>query len=291
MKIHCLVKAKMMPSITLHPVPHHHPPATSLASTPAEHEVQLKTALHTATSLPPELPIKETIGKPVGLMCPQSPYCGHHPAIPLLNGYASTGFPVDCGPDWDRTQIELLFKRGPHHSATSREEITQLRTETEDKCKHVYAHVVTWGALKNEVPKRLKISLVAMIPHKSKPFRCILDLLFTLQHKCRRYSSFNTESTPLSLPQSMVQLGTSIHCLIHMMAWHYAPNNPFKFAKLDIADGFWLIVVNNTDAWNFCYVLPALHPLSSLDEAEIIVPNSLQMGWCESPPPFFLLGL
>ena len=59
------------------------PPPTPLTSTPAEQEVQLRTALHSAT-LPPELPIKETIGKSSGLMRPQPPYCNHHPAIPLL---------------------------------------------------------------------------------------------------------------------------------------------------------------------------------------------------------------
>ena len=219
-------------------------------------------------------------------MRPQPPYCNHHPAIPLLNEYAAGGCPVDCGPDWDREQIELLLKRGPHHSATSHKAITQLRAETDDKCRHGYARVVKWGALKAQWPKRLKISPVAMIPHKSKPFRCILDLSFTLQHKGRRYSSVNAETTPLSLPQAMVQLGNSIHRLIHMMARHYSPHTPFMFAKLDIADGFWRIAVSDADAWNFCYVLPTLIPLASLDDTEIVVPNSLQMGWCESPPLF-----
>jgi len=44
--------------------------------------------------------------------------------------------------------------------------------------------------------------------------------------------------------------------------------------------------VSSEDAWNFCYVLPKTDPDTTLDETEIVVPNCLQMGWCESPPFF-----
>ena len=46
------------------------------------------------------------------------------------------------------------------------------------------------------------------------------------------------------------------------------------------------MAVNNDEAWNFCYVLPSLKPSTCIDDTEIVVPNSLQMGWCESPPLF-----
>ena len=49
------------------------------------------------------------------------------------------------------------------------------------------------------------------------------------------------------------------------------------------------MAVPDEDAWNFCYMLPSLQPKISLDDVEILVPNSLQIGWCESPP-FFCLG-
>ena len=130
--------------------------------------------------------------------------------------------------------------------------------------------------------EQLKIFPVAMIPYKSKQFQCIINLSFTLHHNSKKMSHVNAETTPQSLPQPMVQLLTSIHRLIHTMARHYAPNNPFKFAKLDIADGCWHITVNDADAWNFCYVLPALHPVTHLDDTKIVAPNSLQMRWCES---------
>ena len=44
--------------------------------------------------------------------------------------------------------------------------------------------------------------------------------------------------------------------------------------------------VSDQEAWNFCYVLPSIKPIENDDDIEIVVPNSLQMGWCESPPLF-----
>ena len=47
--------------------------------------------------------------------------------------------------------------------------------------------------------------------------------------------------------------------------------------------------VSNEDAWHFCYVLPTLRKNIDEEDIELVVPNSLQMGWCESPP-FFCAG-
>ena len=273
--------------VPLHPLPPDcaaSPP--QVVSTPEEREAQLHTSLKSASTFPSEIPVQETIGKCMGLMRPQSTFLGTHAAIPLLQAYAMDGCPVDCGPKWSKEKIELLLRRGPHRSALSPNALIQLRAETKDKCAQGYARVVRWGDIKKHLPRRLKISPVVMIPHKSKPYRCILDLSFSLYHKGKKYTSVNATTTPQALPQSMVQLGNTIHRLIHRMAEHYSPSHPFMFTKLDIKDGFWRLAVNDVDAWNFCYVLPASTPSSNLDDAEIVVPNSLQMGWCESPPLF-----
>jgi len=42
------------------------------------------------------------------------------------------------------------------------------------------------------------------------------------------------------------------------------------------------MMVSQEDAWHFCYVLPA----KPGEPIQIVVPTSLQMGWCESPPFF-----
>ena len=94
-----------------------------------------------------------------------------HDAIPLLKGYAQDGRPLDCGKDWSRKNIELMLEREPHWSANGKNAVCQLRQETEDKVKHKYARIVKWGDIKNELPKKLNILPVAMIPHKSNPLR------------------------------------------------------------------------------------------------------------------------
>ena len=72
------------------------------------------------------------------------------------------------------------------------------------------------------------------------------------------------------------------------MARNYNVALPFWFAKLDIKDGFWRLVVNSSDAWNFAYVLPSLtNKQIDIDGTELVIPTSLQTGWCESPPFFY----
>ena len=61
----------------------------------------------------------------------------------------------------------------------------------------------------------------------------------------------------------------------------------FYFAKLDVKDGFWRMVVAEEYTWNFAYILPlADNSLLDLHNTELVVPDALQMGWCESPPFF-----
>jgi len=54
-------------------------------------------------------------------------------------------------------------------------------------------------------------------------------------------------------------------------------NGPIVFAKWDIKDGFWQLVVSEEDAWHFTYVLLWLN---ETDPIKIVVPTCLQMGWC-----------
>ena len=88
----------------------------------------------------------------------------------------------------------------------------------------------------------------------------------------------------------MAQLGHCLKRIVATMATNFDPAIPFMFTKLDIKDGFWQMRVANEDAWHFCYVLPTLKKDIKETEIELVVPNSLQMGWCESPP-FFVLVL
>jgi hypothetical protein len=256
--------------------------------TPQEQKEYISTELNNTDNFPPDLPeIKNNIGK-LDLMHPRT-YAKFHDATPLLVSYAKNGCPVECGPDWSLEKIEKLLHKGPHKSSKSREAIRQLRKETKEKIRCGYARVVKWGDIKENVPKKLKISPVAMIPHKSKKYRCILDLSFTLFQKGIHYTSVNANTTKRAKPEAMAQLGHCLKRLVATMTDNFDPKKPFIFSKLDIKDGFWRMKVSDTDAWNFSYVLPSLQPNNNVDETELVIPNSLQMGWCESPP-FFCSG-
>ena len=241
--------------------------------------------LETEESFPDGLPVGSIAGKS-GLMYP-SKYALSHEAAPMLQHFADKGCPVDAGPNWSREQILQALKRGPHQSAFEDGAVAFLHEETREKAANNYARVVRWGDIKDNLPTNFKLSPVAMVPHKSKSFRCILDLTFQMKKQDGTFwESVNSKTTKMAPPETMAQLGTSVKRLVCTMANNYEPMKPFIFTKLDIKDGFWRLAVNDSDAWNFCYVLPAESEITDLDEVEIVVPNSLQMGWTESPPYF-----
>ena len=258
-----------------------------LAMTPSQQRKFLNTKIDQSEIFPDEIPIKATIGK-CDLMFPRT-YAEFHNATPLLSAYAIEGCPAQCGEDWPIDKILLLLRRGPHRSSMRKAAIRQLRKETIEKIENGYARKVRWGDIKHNIPKKLKISPVAMIPHKSKQYRCILDLSFTLHHEGQEYTSVNDTTTRMAHPEAMAQLGQCLQRIVAHMADNFDPNHPFMFSKLDIKDGFWRMRVSDDDAWNFCYVLPSLKETTNEDDIELVVPNSLQMGWCESPP-FFCSG-
>ena len=94
-----------------------------------------------------------------------------------------------------------MLERGTHRSDNVKKAVHQILQETEDKVKHKYTRVLKWGDIKNDIPPKLKISPVAMISHKSKLFRCILDFSFTLFHKGVIYSSVNEKREKRPAPR------------------------------------------------------------------------------------------
>jgi hypothetical protein len=132
-------------------------------------------------------------------------YSKFHAATPLLFDYAKNGCPADCGPDWSKEKILLLLEKGPHNSAMKKDAIRQLWKETEEKVKCGHARIVHWRDIQNKIPKKLKISPVAMILHKSKKYRCILDLSFTLFKDGKEYASVNETTVKMAKPAAMSQ--------------------------------------------------------------------------------------
>ena len=110
-------------------------------------------------------------------MCPSGAALGH-PAAPTLAEYATKGCPVRTGRQWTRAEIEAAVERGAHQSAKSDECMAQLKAEAEDKDRRGQARIILWDDIKKNLPPQLKVSPIAMVPHKSRKWRAILDLSF-----------------------------------------------------------------------------------------------------------------
>jgi len=211
------------------------------------------------------------------------PSIRHHPAYPMLFEYATNGCPVDCGESWNMEHLEAAIHRGPHISAKSPEAAACLRQEALEKVAQGEAEVIKWDDIKDSPHPNLKISPLAAVPHKSRLFWAILDLSFQLRLRGIKCPSVNAETIPLSDHKAMEQMGKVLWRLVSTVASTKNNHNPIVFAKWDIKDGFWRLVVSEEDSWNFCYVLPRMN---DDDPIEIVRPTCLQMGWCESPPLF-----
>ena len=160
--------------------------------------------------------------------------------------------------------------------------IEQLKGEIAAKVKEKQCRVVLWDDIKNDPSKQMKVSPLAMIPHKSRGFRVILDLSFRLKLKKGGYLASVNEETTLEAPAGAIdQLGHSLSRIIHAFAEADEDAKVFM-AKFDIKEGFWRLSCETGEEWNFCYVLPQ----EEGEPTRLVVPTSLQMGWVESPPYF-----
>lgn len=199
------------------------PPIQKLDMTPTEQATFIKTqVLSDENFLQDILILKENIGKS-DLMHPQS-YAAFHEATPLLYDYAQNGCPVDCGPDWTVDAILKLLQQGLHCSSKKQDAVRQLRKETKEKIACGYAHMVCWGDIAHNIPPKLMISPVAMIPHKSKQCCCILDLSFTLYEGGKSYPSVNGTTNRLAKPEAMTQLGNCLKRIVTSMADNFDTN-------------------------------------------------------------------
>ena len=254
-------------------------------TTDAEADKAAQKAMHQRIHLlPNQKELKETIGKCApkrkefenGLMQPSGPALAH-PAAPMLTDYAKYGCPVDCGPNWTKQQIDEALDYGAHPTAREPEALKCLIKEAEEKEKEGFVHILRWGDIKDNLHPLFKLSPVAMIPHKSRLFRAILDLSFYLRRKGEQYKSVNDTTVKMAHKEAMDELGKALQRMITRLSDAQDAEKELFFAKLDIKeDGFWRMIVGDDDAWNFCYAIPNEDPNASRDDIRIVVPNSLQ---------------
>jgi len=139
-----------------------------------------------------------------------------------------------------------------------------------------------WDDIKDNPPPQLKISPIAAIPHKSKAFRSILDLTFSLRLKNGGILESVNDSTVKMAPRGALdQMGQALSRIIHAFA-KANDNTKIFIAKWDIKDGFWHMDCEKGEEYNFPYDLSQEEGMP----ITLVVPTSLQMGWVESPPYF-----
>ena len=144
--------------------------------------------------------------------------------------------------------------------------------------------MVEWDDIKHDPPPELKISPVALIPHKSRDYRAILDLSFSLRLESGKSIPSVNEASEKTAPRGAIdQMGHALKRVIYAMAEaDLAGDEKVFMAKWDIKDGFWRLDCRDGEEWNFAYVLPQ----EEGEPVRLVVPTSLQMGWIESSPYF-----
>ena len=83
----------------------------------------------------------------------------------------------------------------------------------------------------------LKLSRLAMIPHKSRKYRAILDLSFALRIAGFQLPSVNDATKNTAPEEAIDQIGTVLPRIIEAFATA-PPGEYIQLMKLDIKDGF-----------------------------------------------------
>lgn len=216
-----------------------------------------------------------------------------HPFVETLREWEE-GVPVDCGEDWDMEKLEAALAQGPHKSALSKESIELVEEDVAYQVKAGYAEVVEWEELRRTRPPKLKISPLAVIPQANRRGRMILDLSFPVirqtQGKGRKrrqdqeilQKSVNDSTVRMAPEAPVKELGNVLGRLFHFMA-EVPEEEEIVFSKIDLADGYWRMIVEKDSRYNFAYVMPSANPEAPL---RLVIPSALQMGWNESPAYF-----
>ena len=150
-------------------------------------------------------------------------------------------------------------EHGPHKSALASDAIEMMHTEVEGKVKDGFAELIYLDEIEHLLGspewEHLKISPIAMVPHKSRKYRAILDLSFSLKVFGMEIPSVN-ENTTFTAPQhSMQELGNVLPRLIESVARAPVEDGNILFSKLDIKDGYWRMIVEKGRHLNFSQIV------------------------------------
>jgi hypothetical protein len=157
-----------------------------------------------------------------------------------------------------------------------------------------FSEIILWSTVQALQPRNLKVSPLAVIPQVGRRGRLLLDLSFAVQvirnpgkrarrtqgHATPLAPSVNDTTTKHSPDYPVKELGRVLLRLLHFLDAVPAEET-IMFAKIDLSDGFWRMLVADDQKWNFAYALPG-----TTGPAQLVIPHALQMGWTESPGYF-----
>jgi hypothetical protein len=179
-----------------------------------------------------------------------------HPAVGVLQEWATFGCPNRTGNPWTKEEIWEAVKQGPHQSVLTPEAITDFAVEAAEKVRTNQALIVVWEDIKDNPPRELKISPIAVIPHKLKVLHSVLDLSFQLKLKNGGVLASVNDTTEKTAPKGVIdQFGDCLSRIIHAFAEADETAKIFM-AKWDIKDGFWHLDCAEGEEYNFSYILP-----------------------------------
>ena len=210
-----------------------------------------------------------------------------------LSEWGTNGCPVSCGPPWSRETIEAALEAGPHASATTPQAIDLIEADTDYQVNAGFCDIVLESDLLAALPENLKASKAATIHQQHRRDRIILNLSAPVRALTRR-SKYDKQSAPILQPSvnettteaddqtAVKDLGNVFRAILFFMfvipsAWS------ILFAKLDLSDGFWRMLVQLGQEFNFAWVMPSRNPQAP---RRVVIPSALQMGWKNSPAYF-----
>ena len=145
-----------------------------------------------------------------------------HPAGPILLEYSWNGCLMDVRRHWSKTEVFAAVEQGRHISALAPEVVEIMHAEVADKAREGYVTVMYLDEIKHlletEEWAHLKISPLAMVPHKSRKFRAVLDLFFELRVFGMKIPSANEATVVTETQHSIHSLGTVLPRLIEAVA-------------------------------------------------------------------------
>jgi hypothetical protein len=208
-----------------------------------------------------------------------------HPFTPTLKEWRH-GIEGDCGPDWTWDVIEAAVARGPHPTACTPKAIALFKEDIECQRQVGFCKVIPCEELKWLQPSNLKISPMAAVPQVSRCPRIILDLSFPVYQDIdgvitATQASVN-DTMALQAPKEVVCKIEKVLPRLLTYMWDTPASLHILISKLDISDGFWRLIVQDADCFNFAYVLPQQEG----KPCKIVIPSAVQMGWVESPSLF-----